>query len=264
MTTIALAGNPNCGKTTLFNRLTGLRQKIGNYPGVTIERRTGTFKFNNRTATMIDLPGAYSLVASSQDEAIAFETLYGRSGSEPPDAVVVLVDATNLARTLYLAVSIIELGRPTIVAVNMMDEVPPDEIDLEALAQTLKVPVVGLSAKRGDGIDALHATLEKTLEQDLSRPGRSWQLDADSEAVIKAASEACSHQKPAEDRCWCEGMAIWAIASWANQQQIAAPTADIEPPASDLRAMIDAAKGKLTTSPQTLAAKIIEARYETT
>src|SRR3954452_1002518 len=121
---VVLTGNPNCGKTTLFNALTGLRAKVGNYAGVTVERKEGrllgTSKENR--VTIIDLPGTYSLSPQSLDEQISRDVLFNRLQDVPaPDAVVVVVDASNLQRNLYYATQVIELGYPTIVALNMMD-----------------------------------------------------------------------------------------------------------------------------------------------
>src|SRR5947209_1060231 len=121
--TIALAGNPNCGKTTIFNGLTGLRQKVANYPGVTVEKKTGRTKLPSGSwANIIDLPGTYSLISRSPDEQVAMEVLRGlRKDTPPPNVVIVVVDASNLQRNLYLVSQLIELGRPMVVALNMMD-----------------------------------------------------------------------------------------------------------------------------------------------
>src|SRR5437773_926621 len=121
--TVALAGNPNSGKTTLFNALTGLRQKVANYPGVTVEKKTGKCKLTGaRWINIIDLPGTYSLISRSPDELIAMEVLRGlRPDTPPPDVVIVVVDASNLQRNLYLVSQLIELGRPLVIALNMMD-----------------------------------------------------------------------------------------------------------------------------------------------
>src|SRR5438874_5079465 len=120
---VALAGNPNSGKTTIFNALTGLRQKVANYPGVTVEKKTGRCKLEAGVrADVIDLPGTYSLISRSPDETVAMEVLRGlRTGTPRPDVVVVVVDASNLQRNLYLVSQLIELGRPLVVALNMMD-----------------------------------------------------------------------------------------------------------------------------------------------
>src|SRR5436309_4591511 len=121
--TIALAGNPNSGKETIFNALTGLRQKVANYPGVTVEKKTGRCKLPDGSwVDVIDLPGTYSLISRSPDEQVAMEVLRGlRSDTKPPDVVVVVVDASNLQRNLYLVSQLIELGRPMVVALNMRD-----------------------------------------------------------------------------------------------------------------------------------------------
>src|SRR3954464_12988147 len=120
---VALAGNPNSGKTTIFNAVTGLRQKVANYPGVTVERKTGKCKLpGGRTAMVIDLPGTYSLISRSPDEQVAMEVLRGlRPDTPAPDVVIVVVDASNLQRNLYLVSQLIELGRPLVIALNMMD-----------------------------------------------------------------------------------------------------------------------------------------------
>src|SRR5436189_3220923 len=121
--TIALAGNPNSGKTTIFNALTGLRQKVANYPGVTVEKKTGRCKLSDgRRASIIDLPGTYSLISRSPDEQVAMEVLRRlRPDTPAPDVVIVVIDASNLQRNLYLVSQLVELGKPLVVALNMMD-----------------------------------------------------------------------------------------------------------------------------------------------
>src|SRR5689334_14620306 len=121
--TVALAGNPNSGKTTIFNALTGMRQKVANYPGVTVEKKTGRLKLaDGHVADVIDLPGTYSLISRSPDETVAMEVLRGlRADTKQPDVVVVVVDASNLQRNLYLVSQLIEMGRPLVIALNMMD-----------------------------------------------------------------------------------------------------------------------------------------------
>src|SRR3954454_15048947 len=139
--TVALAGNPNSGKTTIFTALTGLRQKVANYPGVTVEKKTGRCKLpDGRVANIIDLPGTYSLISRSPDEHVAMTVLRGlRDDTPQPDAVIVVVDASNLQRNLYLVSQLIELGRPLVVALNMMDvaELRGIKIDAAKLEQTL-------------------------------------------------------------------------------------------------------------------------------
>jgi ferrous iron transport protein B len=152
--TIALAGNPNAGKTTLFNSLTGLKQKVANYPGVTVERKTGAWVLNGTSAELIDLPGLYSLDATSLDEHIARDVITGeQSGVTRPDVIVAVVDATNLERNLYLVMQLAEFGVPVVVALTMIDvfEKQKHQIDVEMLSTLLKMPVVPVTAKTARG-----------------------------------------------------------------------------------------------------------------
>lgn len=156
--TVALAGNPNAGKTTLFNALTGLNQKVANYPGVTVERKVGVWHSDGKRAELIDLPGLYSLDATSLDEQIASDVLLGKvDGVGKPDAVIAVVDATNLERNLYLVTQLFEFGVPVVVALTMIDifEKQKHEIDVQRLSKLLKVPVVAVDASEGRGIDEL-------------------------------------------------------------------------------------------------------------
>ena len=158
--TVAVAGNPNAGKTSLFNSLTGLRQKVANYPGVTVESKSanGPCHLSCRAAHLIDLPGLYSLDATSLDEEIARDMLLGRSAiGDKPDAIVVVVDATNLVRNLYLATQLIETGQPIVVALTMFDLAERSElkIDVEKLSAALGVAVVPVVAKRHRGVAEL-------------------------------------------------------------------------------------------------------------
>lgn len=158
--TIALAGNPNAGKTSLFNLLTGLRQKVANYPGVTIESKVGWWSLAGEMppAQLIDLPGLYSLDAASLDEEIARDVLLGQAGAIPsPDVIVVVVDSTNLTRNLYFLTQLLETGRPIVVALTMFDlaERSKLRIDIERLSVELGVRVVPVVAKRRQGVAAL-------------------------------------------------------------------------------------------------------------
>jgi len=141
---VALIGNPNVGKTTIFNLLTGMRQKVGNYPGVTVEKKTGIMA-GEVPIELIDLPGSYSLSPKSLDERIAYDVLSGHLTNEPPpDLVVCIVDASNLERNLYLVTQVLDLGIPVVVALNMMDaaEEAGLEIDIALLSEKLGVPVL--------------------------------------------------------------------------------------------------------------------------
>ncbi len=148
-TTIALAGNPNSGKTTLFNAITGARQHVGNYPGITVERKEGSITIKNTRVKLIDLPGTYSLSAYSQEELVARNFLI----DEKPDIVVDIVDATMLERHLYLAVQFFELGIPVVLAMNMMDDVKKQglRIDKQKLSKLLNCPIVETIARTGQG-----------------------------------------------------------------------------------------------------------------
>jgi ferrous iron transport protein B len=166
---VVLTGNPNCGKTTLFNSLTGLRAKVGNYAGVTVERKEGKLLHapGGTDIRLIDLPGTYSLSPQSLDEEVSRDVLLNRLPELPmPAAVVVVVDASNLQRNLYYTTQVLELGYPTVVALNMIDVAQENghEIDSEALAEELGVPVVPLVASTGEGLADLRVELEKALQ----------------------------------------------------------------------------------------------------
>lgn len=158
---IALAGNPNSGKTTLFNGLTGARQHVGNYPGVTVEKKEGVYRHEERDFHVIDLPGTYSLTAYSPEELVARQVVT----EESPDLVVDVVDASNLERNLYLAVQFMELGVPMILALNMTDvaEARGHRIDTDKLATLLGVRIVSLVANRGTGIDELKQAIAEAV-----------------------------------------------------------------------------------------------------
>jgi ferrous iron transport protein B len=179
--TIALAGNPNAGKTTLFNSLTGLKQKVANYPGVTVERKQGAWQLNGSAATLIDLPGLYSLDATSMDERIARDVITGQiSGVKKPDAIIAVVDATNLERNLYLVTQLFEFGVPVVVALTMIDafEKQKHEIDIAKFSELLGVPVVAVNAKSGRGRDELSKTIHSVLAR---QPKIPFELNGASE-----------------------------------------------------------------------------------
>ena len=164
----AIVGNPNCGKSTIFNALTGLKQKVANYPGVTVEKREGScMSQHGRRLRLLDLPGAYSLNARSPDEAVVRDVLLGRRAETPrPDAVILVADASNLERNLYLTTQVLELGLPAILVLNMMDvaEAKKWRIDLEKLRGRIGVPIVPMQASIGKGIIELKAAMSRKLE----------------------------------------------------------------------------------------------------
>ncbi|NUO65727.1 MAG: ferrous iron transport protein B [Gemmatimonadaceae bacterium] len=155
---VALVGNPNAGKSTLFNALTGMRQRVANFPGVTVEHAEGSYARDSAWITVLDLPGTYSLAAQSPDEAVALDVLLGRARGVPaPDVIVVVVDAVNLERNLFFATQILELGRPTVIALNRMDRMVAEgtRIDVPELIHELRTVVIPVSATRGEGIERL-------------------------------------------------------------------------------------------------------------
>ncbi len=186
--TIALAGNPNAGKTTLFNALTGMRQKVANYPGVTVERKEGFWRLDGRKKNLhlIDIPGLYSLDATSLDEQIARDVLTGKvAGLEKPDVVIAVVDATNLERNLYLVTQLLEYKIPVVVALTMIDaaEKQSIEIDTKKLAALLQVPVVSINAKQKIGLGKLAEVVLKAVETE-QIPHPAWLSEADFEDEI--------------------------------------------------------------------------------
>ena len=155
----ALAGNQNCGKTTLFNALTGSNQHVGNFPGVTVDRKEGVLKGKGQTATVVDLPGIYSLRPYTQEEIVTRDYII----DEKPDGIINIVDATNIERNLYLTLQLLELRVPTVLALNMMDEVRENggSIDVKKMSDELGIPVIPISAAKGEGVSEL---IDKAIE----------------------------------------------------------------------------------------------------
>ncbi len=183
----ALVGNPNCGKSTLFNALTGLKQKVANYPGVTVEKKTGiAYSQHGQPMTVIDLPGTYSLAARSPDEAVTRDVLLGRRADTPvPDRILCVVDATNLERNLYLVHQILDLGRPVIIVLNMMDLAAQAGLRLRVgrLEQELGVPVIPCEAIHGKGLVELRLAMSRP---DLPLSRHAWDVPT---AIAPAVSE---------------------------------------------------------------------------
>jgi ferrous iron transport protein B len=221
---VLLVGNPNTGKTTLFNRLTGQNARIGNYPGVTVERRSGVSKLDgNRQVEVVDLPGTYSLSARSAEEQIALWAVLGQGQYQRPDLCVFVADSTQLSRNLYLAVQLAELGLPLVVALNMIDEAGDNPPNTQAIEQLLGVPCVALSARRGSGISALLSTMERAL---VERPTPN--LDVAYPPALLADAEQLVATLPAELRSppdRARALALWALTSLEEDDELS----DIDP-----------------------------------
>jgi ferrous iron transport protein B len=196
---IALVGNPNCGKTALFNALTGSRQKVANYPGVTVEKKIGRLTTPaGRVLQIVDLPGTYSLRARSPDEEITRDVVLGRLRSDVnPDLIVCVGDASNLRLALRLALELKRVGRPVMLSLNMMDIARKRgiEIDAEKLGRELGLPVVSSVAVRRGGTDALLAEIDRRLEAAQAATGTLW--TAPGASRCRAGRRSAGHGRPA-------------------------------------------------------------------
>ena len=189
---IALIGNPNSGKTSLFNQLTGLNQKVGNFPGVTVDRKSGFAQLTaTQRAEIVDLPGTYSLYPKSLDEKVITDLLYDRAADSYPDFVVVTVDASNLRRSLLLFTQLGDLGLPAVLALNMMDVANRHgvNIDLPALERELGVPIIPMNARQGSGIAALKIVMAQRLD---APPVRFWEPEAALRPLLERLRERFS------------------------------------------------------------------------
>jgi ferrous iron transport protein B len=218
---VVIIGNPNTGKTTLFNALTGQAARVGNYPGITIERRVATIRLESNAGEplaldVVDVPGAYSLSACSPEERIAFDELLGFGPNPAPKLAVVVVDAGQLSRNLYLVLQILELDVPVVIALNMIDEVQDNPPSASRLAQLLGVPCVATSARRGIGIQELRTAIAAALSQPpRRRPAVQYPaaLLRDAQTVAQALPEA-----------WRTGiaprqsLALWALSSLVDDE----------------------------------------------
>lgn len=195
--TIALAGNPNCGKTTLFNELTGSKQHVGNWPGVTVDKKEGSYK-KNKEISVLDLPGTYSLSPYSAEEIVARDYIV----KERPDAVINIVDGTSIERNLYLTMQVLETGIPTVIAMNMMDEVESrgDFINCQKLSESLGVPVVPIVARSGKGLDDLMKAVEKAASEK-KRTGQLKVFGEDIEDAVEKIRGYLTEGTP-EDQQW--------------------------------------------------------------
>jgi ferrous iron transport protein B len=212
---VALVGNPNTGKTTLFNALTGMRQRVANFAGVTVERVEGSYRGpDGRRVSVLDLPGSYSLSAHTPDEAIALDVLLGRAADVPlPDVIVVVVDAQNLERNLFLLSQLLELGRPLVVALNQADAAEADgiRIDVVELINELGVTVVPTVATKGRGIDRLRHAIARA--QELPRPARKFELPEPVASAVAPVEDALERHGLSRQEAQLEALRLLAPAS---------------------------------------------------
>jgi ferrous iron transport protein B len=220
---LAVGGNPNVGKTTLFNVLTASRARVGNYPGVTVEKLTGVAVAPGiGTVDVVDIPGTYSLVSRSKEEQLAFESLLGLDSERRPDVVVLCVDATQLVRGLYLVLQAQELGLPVVVALTMMDEVGRAAPDVPQLARRLGCDVVPIVAHKGQGLPELWAAIARRLEAARSQPVWRWKPGPALQAAIDRVRPVLPETWPRSD-----AMALWALMSIDAAEDLTGITPDL-------------------------------------
>ncbi len=252
----AMVGNPNCGKTTLFNALTGLRQKVGNYPGVTVEKKVGTaYSQHGRPLQVIDLPGAYSLAARSPDEAVLRDVLLGRREDTPqPDRIICVVDASNLERNLYLVHQILDLGRPVVVALNMMDVAAAVgiRIDPAALERALGVPVIPCEAVNGKGLMELRLAMSRT-EAPLAK--HAWTVPAPIAPAV-AELQAALGQHDARSPLVARAEALLLLTDFDTVR-----VAGSKPLSARTHELLDAWRRRWTEEKTDWSGELIRARY---
>lgn len=253
---VAVVGNPNTGKTTLFNRLTGQNARVGNYPGITVERRIGRARLPREGAPLdvevLDVPGTYSLSARSPEEEIAIEAALGIHGNPAPDLIIVVLDATQVGRNLYLVTQLLELETPLLLALNMIDEAGEDGPNAAALADTFEVPCVPVSARLGQGLPALR----KAIVAALSAPQRTSlfvpypdPVEAAINHVLPALPRDLA-DSPARER----GLALWGLLSLDAEDELT----DVP---ESLRARCVEAAATARAAGADLDAEIIGTRY---
>ena len=192
MLKVALVGNPNCGKTSLFNILTGLNQKTGNYSGVTVDKKSGRGRFNNKEAfSVIDLPGTYSLFPNSEDEELVYKTLIDKEGADYPDKLLIVVDASNLSRNLLLCTQVLDLKIPTIIALNMNDEALNKglAINIVALSKCLGVDVFSINARTGKGVNELKENIKHASVASVNHFNTEKKISLSALSAIKLANK---------------------------------------------------------------------------
>ena len=252
---VALVGNPNCGKTTLFNGLTGLRQKVGNYPGVTVEKKEGRAVLpNGQSARLIDLPGLYSLTPHSPDEVIAREVLMGlREDTPRPHVIVNVVDSSNLERNLYLTSQLLDIGVPVVIALTMSDaaEQAGTSIDAGALQRAIRCPVRVVVAARKQGLEGLLAAISAASDQ--TAPDPAWSVPHVIAEEIAGLQSALRSEHSLSDRA-----AFAEAVSLLMQENEHTPTERLTPA---VRLLLRKTREHLAEREIDFATKAIEARY---
>ena len=194
----ALIGNPNCGKTTLFNQLTGSKQHVGNFPGVTVDKKEGRIR-KHEEAAVVDLPGIYSLSPYTAEEIVTRDFLI----KERPDGIINIVDATNIERNLYLTLQLLDLNIPMILALNMMDVVTSNggKIDVEGIENRLGIPIIPISASRNQGVDDLISRAVKMVHNRTKPERRDFAPEMCTGRFIPLRISSRMRRGPAEFRC---------------------------------------------------------------
>lgn len=261
MIRVAVAGNPNSGKTTLFNQLTGARARVGNYPGVTVERKEAGARLpSGRAVRLVDLPGCYSLTARSPEEEVAHHVLLGLLGEPKPEIIICVVEAGNLARGLYLVLQLLELERPVVVALSMMDvaEQRGLAIDVPELERRLGCPVVATSARYGKGLGDLLTLLDRTLDTTPRSADAPLRLDPTVYGfgpADRTALTAVSAALLARGERHSFGAALWLLTS--NLKEVDAAVGE------DMQALLRAERARLGDGdPDRFARRLIQARYD--
>jgi len=255
---VLVAGNPNTGKTTLFNRLTGLDGKVGNYPGVTVECLKGTASFVRAGfADVMDVPGTYSLSARSREEQLAIQAIAGLPPHPEPNIVLIVADASQLARNLYLVLQVIETGAPVVVALNMMDTLAGSgqSVDPIALERELGVPVAPVCARKGEGIEVLRTRMDEVL-MDPAKGRATWRWQPEDPALkddIAAVVEALPADWAPGNTERRESIALWALLSLDEDDELAAP--------AELRACVYERRDSAASQDRQIDADVITGRY---
>ena len=256
---VVLAGNPNTGKTSLFNRLTGQQLKVGNYPGVTVERHEARLVLGGgRSALLLDVPGTYSLSSRSAEEQIAVMAVAGLPPHPRPDLVLLVVDATQLTRNLYFALQVLEIGAPVVIALTMVDllERRGETLDRKALEEELGVPVVPFCGTTGSGAEELRSTIDAALDHPESvRSTPPWMpsdaaLRSDIEHVARALPEAWA----GSDEARRQALASWALLSLDEEDELVGVPDELRGTVLERRRSAEAAGRELER-------EIIEGRY---